>query len=153
MNAFSQLVYFFFHFLDNVETFIAQLTTPRPVGKSSTSQKKAKNEGVKSERNFTEEQMPIQTQKKPRKNILTFMTNQTKGPLSALKDCIEKEKKVKVYTRKLNGIRGYLTGVLVAFDKHWNLALMDVDETYSRPRYPKPEYDNGTEGKLYFSVQ
>ena len=26
---------------------------------------------------------------------------------------------------------------------HSNLAMADVDETYSRPRHRKPEYDNG----------
>ncbi len=25
----------------------------------------------------------------------------------------------------------------VAFDKHWNLALVDVDETFTRKRFPK----------------
>ncbi len=65
--------------------------------------------------------------------------------MSVLQKCVESEAKVKVYTRKMNGIRGFATGILIAFDKHWNLALMDVDETFSRPRFPRPEYDNGKE--------
>jgi hypothetical protein len=34
--------------------------------------------------------------------------------------------------------RGQFQTVLqVAFDKHWNLALVDVDETFTRKRFPK----------------
>jgi len=63
--------------------------------------------------------------------------------MSVLQKCVENQTRVKVLTRKLNGVRGTCTGVLIAFDKHWNLAMADVDETYSRPRNRKPEYDNG----------
>ena len=34
-------------------------------------------------------------------------------------------------------IRGVATGFIVAFDKHWNLALTDVDEQFSRRRSRK----------------
>ena len=70
-----------------------------------------------------------------------------KGPMAVLQKCVENQARVKILTRKLNGVRGSCIGVLVAFDKHWNLALVDVDETYSRPRYRKPEYDNGQTNK------
>ena len=66
-----------------------------------------------------------------------------KGPMSVLQKCVENQTRIKVTTRKLNGTRGFMEGVLIAYDKHWNLALADVDETYSRPRHRKPEYDNG----------
>ena len=34
-------------------------------------------------------------------------------------------------------MRGYCIGSLVAFDKHWNFALIDVDEVYKRKRLRK----------------
>ena len=34
-------------------------------------------------------------------------------------------------------MRGYCIGGLVAFDKHWNFALVDVDEVYTRKRLRK----------------
>ena len=34
-------------------------------------------------------------------------------------------------------MRGYCIGSLVAFDKHWNFALIDVDEVYKRKRVRK----------------
>lgn len=63
--------------------------------------------------------------------------------MSILQKCVQDQSRIKVITRNRNGIRGFCKGLLIAFDKHWNLALWDVDETYSRPRYAKPEYDNG----------
>lgn len=137
-----------YFFTDNVELFISQLSNPTPsTSSSSLSSKKGKKNAVATVqvpgRQFTEEQMPIQCQKKDQKNILGYMTNQTEGPMSILQKCVQDQVRIKVITRKLNGIRGFCTGLLVAFDKHWNLALQDVDETYSRPRFPKPEYDNG----------
>jgi len=59
--------------------------------------------------------------------------------LPQTKNCVQKRVKIKVSTRKLNGIRGTCVGFLVAYDKHWNLAMIDVDETFNRPRYRKPE--------------
>lgn len=45
--------------------------------------------------------------------------------------------RIKVWTRDMNNIRGFCTGFISAFDKHWNLALRDVDENFNRPRSRK----------------
>ena len=45
--------------------------------------------------------------------------------------------RVKVWTRGLDQIRGTATAFIAAFDKHWNLALTDVDEQFSRLRQRK----------------
>lgn len=39
---------------------------------------------------------------------------------------------LKVYTRNARGIRGHVEAYVAAFDKHWNLALEDCFETWSR---------------------
>lgn len=57
------------------------------------------------------------------------------GPLSLLYEATMRRKRVRVLIRYINGIRGTLTGHLIAFDKHYNLLLKDVDEVYS-PRSP-----------------
>nr|CAD7416686.1 unnamed protein product [Timema poppensis] len=38
-----------------------------------------------------------------------------------------------VYIRNMKGIRGYCIAFVAAFDKHWNLALEDVTEVWTRP--------------------
>jgi small nuclear ribonucleoprotein (snRNP)-like protein len=43
--------------------------------------------------------------------------------------------KVKVYVRKEHGIRGYVTGYIEAFDKHYNLALSECIETWKRRKF------------------
>ncbi len=44
---------------------------------------------------------------------------------------------MQVWTRGVSNIRGVASGFLVAFDKHWNLALRDVDEEFTRKRSRK----------------
>lgn len=41
------------------------------------------------------------------------------------------QQRVCVITRYVNAIRGSLRGTLVAFDKHLNMVLLDVEETYT----------------------
>jgi len=51
-----------------------------------------------------------------------------------------------VWIRGPSWIRGYCTGYIAAFDKQWNLALTDVDETFTRMRNRKtPIYGNLSE--------
>ncbi|XP_028029606.1 U7 snRNA-associated Sm-like protein LSm11 [Bombyx mandarina] len=66
-----------------------------------------------------------------KKNVLTKMEN-VKGPLGALKECVDGRLRIKVTTRNEKGIRGLLHATLVAFDKQWNLALSDVVEEWTR---------------------
>lgn len=36
-----------------------------------------------------------------------------------------------------HGLRGYCLAFVTAFDKHWNLALQDVTEVWTRPKRKK----------------
>lgn len=43
--------------------------------------------------------------------------------------------------RHSHGLRGYCLAFVVAFDRHWNLALEDVTEVWTRPKRRKiPAY-------------
>lgn len=41
---------------------------------------------------------------------------------------------LQVYIRSAASIRGFCIGFVEAFDKHWNVVLKDVFETWNRPR-------------------
>ncbi|ESO82028.1 hypothetical protein LOTGIDRAFT_170438 [Lottia gigantea] len=72
------------------------------------------------------------------RNILTRMEKEElAGPLSLLQQCLMKKHNVRVWTRSAVNIRGVCRGYIVAFDKHYNLAMIDVDEVYKNPRYTK----------------
>ena len=43
--------------------------------------------------------------------------------MALLTRCVEEQKRVRVMVRGVDRIRGHVTGFLVAFDKHWNMAL------------------------------
>jgi hypothetical protein len=44
---------------------------------------------------------------------------------------------VQVWIRGATWIRGFCIGYIAAFDKQWNLAMTDVDETFTRRRHRK----------------
>lgn len=55
----------------------------------------------------------------------------TQGPLLLLRDWYAQRQRVRVVTRHERGVRGVAVGLLLAFDKHLNLVLRDVEETYT----------------------
>ncbi|KAJ3587744.1 hypothetical protein NHX12_011341 [Muraenolepis orangiensis] len=71
--------------------------------------------------------------KKTHKNVLTRMQQHKGSPLGELCRCVEERIRVKVHIRTFKGLRGVCLGFVVAFDKFWNLAMVDVDETYRDP--------------------
>ncbi|KAK3536079.1 hypothetical protein QTP70_026942 [Hemibagrus guttatus] len=67
------------------------------------------------------------------KNVLTRMPLHEGSPLGELHRCVQHRLRVRVHIRSFKGLRGVCSGFLVAFDKFWNLAMVDVDETYREP--------------------
>lgn len=58
-----------------------------------------------------------------------------KGPISLLNKFKVSKTRVKILVRKEHGIRGFLTGFIEAFDKHFNIALVDCVEVWKRRKY------------------
>ncbi|KAJ8406053.1 hypothetical protein AAFF_G00309410 [Aldrovandia affinis] len=71
-------------------------------------------------------------QKTP-KNVLTRMPLHAGSPLGELHRCVQERIRVKVHIRTFKGLRGVCSGFVVAFDKFWNMAMVDVDETFRKP--------------------
>jgi small nuclear ribonucleoprotein (snRNP)-like protein len=82
-----------------------------------------------------------------RKELQTVLTKMrpTKGPNfllyralnNRIKVMIRRRKKVELFSNRF----GYINGLLIAFDKHYNLALTDCDETYSTINQNKEKVD------------
>lgn len=64
-----------------------------------------------------------------------------RGPFAVLHRAVNERKRIRVVIRYVNGIRGTLTGHLVAFDKHMNLLLRDALEVYSLRQNTDRKYD------------
>jgi Small nuclear ribonucleoprotein (snRNP) homolog len=75
------------------------------------------------------------TTEKMRNKIPVFTAMAAKyeqsGPLSLLHSIHVKRQRVRVTIRYVDCMRGILTGYLIAFDKHMNMLLRDVDEVYT----------------------
>nr|XP_046261600.1 U7 snRNA-associated Sm-like protein LSm11 [Scatophagus argus] len=76
---------------------------------------------------------PLRRKQKPQKNVLTRMPLCKGSPLGELYRCVQERIRVKVHIRTFKGLRGVCSGFVVAFDKFWNMAMVDVDETYREP--------------------
>lgn len=127
---------------DNVEKCIAviegRVRTKKVVKEEDEGEKESKGkEEVKLERQFRPEQLAQPTRpRKMKKGVLERM-KEVEGPLGGLRKLLEQGAKVRVWTRGVQGVRGVATGFIVAFDKHWNLALKDVEEQFTRRRTSK----------------
>jgi small nuclear ribonucleoprotein (snRNP)-like protein len=87
-------------------------------------------------RRFLPHQMPVYNPRVEALNTIKVMEI-IQGPLAALRLAMNEKRRVKVWTRRDTGMRGFLVGFIEAFDKHWNLALRDVDEVFYRKRRDK----------------
>lgn len=119
---------------DNVSKF-ESVVLRGTATKQSKDKKLIKKEG--NVRRFLPHQLPIKTDNSERqhryseKNVFNKM-QKANGPLGMLYQYMENRVRVKVYTRNEREIRGYIEAFIAAFDKHWNLALEDCLETWSR---------------------
>lgn len=71
---------------------------------------------------------------KRRRTVLARMSEIGKscGPLSRIATFCHRKQRVKVYIRSAISVRGHCEGYIIAFDKHWNLVMNDVDEVWTR---------------------
>ncbi|XP_063393065.1 U7 snRNA-associated Sm-like protein LSm11 [Cydia fagiglandana] len=93
----------------------------------------------KNKQRFAKYEVTVRRERKQGRNVLTREETVT-GPLSALRNAMKNNMRVKVVTRGPSGIRGALHGDLTAFDKHWNLVLTNVLEVYRRKAVRKLKY-------------
>jgi small nuclear ribonucleoprotein (snRNP)-like protein len=123
--------------LDRVERFRAYLPTEDPLYRAVITNKKQPQESSK--KSTTKPKLPSCF-------AVTAALHQT-GPLSVLYRAFTNRQRIRVIIRYVNGIRGTLTGHLIAFDKHMNMILKDVEETYT-PRQTDETLSN-LEAELY----
>ncbi|XP_022170041.1 small nuclear ribonucleoprotein Sm D-like protein [Myzus persicae] len=71
---------------------------------------------------------------KQRRTVLVRMSEigKSRGPLSRIATFCYLKQRVKVYIRSAVSVRGHCEGYIIAFDKHWNLVMDDVDEVWTR---------------------
>ncbi|XP_069755139.1 U7 snRNA-associated Sm-like protein LSm11 [Narcine bancroftii] len=89
------------------------------------------------------------------KNVITRMSLHEGSPLGELHRCVQDRIKISVHIRTFKGLRGVCSGFLVAFDKFWNMALVDVDEAFRKPILGKAFYNEPilTVGRLFDRIK
>lgn len=112
--------------LDNTLQFAKLLPVEDPLRRSPTPTKRSAPLDISTARKK-------QRQSQPSHPFDIIMDALKDGPCAVLHKL--QRQRVCVVTRYVNSVRGLVTGVLVAFDKHMNLILRDVEESYS----PRPK--------------
>lgn len=127
--------------LDNISKFRALLpkcdpqrlepTIKRTDSSTVTGQTRMTIHASKSNNNTTETKNKNNKKKAPLFLAMASAYEQpTSGPLSLLYSILQNRQRIRIMIRYVDCIRGTLTGYLVAFDKHFNMILRDVDEVY-----------------------
>lgn len=85
---------------------------------------------------------------KQRRTVMARMSKigKSRGPLSRIALFCYRKQRVKVYIRSAASVRGHCEGFIIAFDKHWNLVMDDVDEVWTR----KNKYKSIPFGKVNY---
>jgi small nuclear ribonucleoprotein (snRNP)-like protein len=120
-------------FLDTVSKFCFDLPRDDPLHREPIVRKRPPPSAASIEAANKKPKIPSQ--------FTSVAENFQKGPLSLLYQLQSKRQRVRVVIRYVNGIRGTITGTLIAFDQHMNLILRDADEVYS-PRNVTRDNDN-----------
>lgn len=81
-------------------------------------------------------------QRLPRTKTKSAPKAPVRGPMHLLTSLFERKAKVKVWIRRWKGLRGTCVGYLKAYDKHFNLVLLDVDEVRAKCVVAKPLLGN-----------
>ncbi len=142
---------------DNVEKLVAvkegRIQHQRSKKVSEAAAALAAEGGGPFQRQFLPSQQMVPAPQREARNVLTYMERQDSGPMSVLRRYVRAGSRVQVCTRGARGERGRCSGFLAAFDKHWNLALTDVDETFVRRRRGKAVIADGSKSKLVPKVE
>ena len=115
--------------LDNISKFrrlLPECDPQRLVPSSMSSKINVPKKSVSIQTNTAEDM-----KKKKIPMLLTMVSKyESSGPLSLLYSIALNRQRARVMVRYVDCVRGTLTGYLVAFDKHFNIILRDVDEVY-----------------------
>jgi len=128
--------------LDNVGKFAELLPEDDPLHRDSHHQLQLRKASSKTLGTMMHMSLPVESsstgnkdsKKRPRNTPHPFeviASHLDSGPHSLLFRLREERKRVKIVVRYVNMVRGTLSGTLIAFDKHMNMILRDVEEVYS----------------------
>lgn len=117
--------------LDNISKFriLLPVCDPQRIDPQRTSESTAKKQNIPKPSNVEE------NSSKRKKSMFLAMASRyeskSSGPLKLLYAILEQRQRIRIMVRYADCVRGTLTGYLIAFDKHFNMILKDVDEVYS----------------------